>query len=73
MEGERKVKYPEYILRCIRQNLGYEADDKRADKEIESMGRSEVFERYLEWQGMIGYADELLKVIEYIYDIDLED
>ena len=67
------MKYSEYILRCVRQNLGYASDDKQADEEIESMERSEIFERYLQWQGIIGYGDTLLRVIEDIYDIELED
>ena len=67
------MKYSEYILSCVRQSLGYEADDKQADEEIESMEKSEIFERYLQWQGIIGYGDTLLRVIENIYDIELED
>ena len=67
------MKYPEYILHYVRANMGYNPDDKRADKEIEHMSKAEVFRQYLEWEGIIGYTGTILGLIEDIYGIQLEE
>jgi len=64
--------YPEWILKNIRQNLGLEPDDTSQDDEINAMSKQEVFERYLTWQGIIGYSDRIISVIETIYNVELD-
>lgn len=64
--------YPEWLLKDIRKNLGLEADDTSQDDEINAMSKQEVFERYLTWQGIIGYSDRIISVIETIYNIQLD-
>lgn len=64
--------YPEWLLKNIRQNLGLEPDDTSQDDEINAMSKQEVFERYLTWQGIIGYSDRIISVIETIYNVDLD-
>lgn len=64
--------YPEWLLKNIRQNLGLEPDDTSQDDEINAMSKQEVFERYLTWQGIIGYSNRIISVIETIYNVELD-
>ena len=64
--------YPEWLLKNIRQNLGLEPDDTSQDDEINAMSKQEVFERYLTWQGIIGYSNKIILAIETIYNVDLD-
>ena len=68
-----KEKYPHYIMRNVRLNLGLDATDTSMDEEINNMSRREVFDRYLIWEGIINYTEEILSVIESIYDTYLEE
>lgn len=63
--------YPKWLLKDIRQNLGLEPDDTSQDDEINNMSKQEVFDRYLTWQGIIGYSNRILTAIETIYGVDL--
>ena len=67
------MKYPEYIMRDVRRNMGLDFDDTSIDNEIETMTPTEIFERWLEWQGIIGYSHRILSAVEEIFDIELED
>lgn len=64
--------YPEWLLKDVRRNLGLEPDDTSHDEEINAMSKQEVFERYLTWQGIIGYSDRIILVIETIYNVELD-
>lgn len=64
-------KYPEYIMRNIRQNLGLEANDTSRDDYIMKMSKERVFKAYLEWEGIIGYTNEILSTISEIYGTNL--
>lgn len=66
-------KYPENIMRTVRQNLGFDELDVSHDDKIMSMPRKDVFNRYCEWNGLInGYGYNLLNVLEDIYGINLQ-
>lgn len=69
----KKEKYEEYIMESIRQNLDLEKDDTSRDREIMEMSRREIFERYLTWEGIIGYGDRFLDTVEDIYGVWLDD
>lgn len=66
-----EMPYPDYILRDVRQNMGVEPDDESRDDEIRTMSPTEIFDKWLEWQGIIGYSHRILNAIEEIFDIDL--
>lgn len=75
LDGERwvvKEKYPEYIMSYVRQNMGLDSDDKSKDELINSMDKKDVFNRVLNWNGIIGYAGQIKGWIEEIYGIELE-
>jgi hypothetical protein len=65
-------KYSNRVLRAVRQQLGYDEDNVAADTEINAMSRHEVFDRWLRWEGIIGYHVRLISVIEDIYKVKLE-
>jgi hypothetical protein len=48
----------------IRQNLGLEPDCKTRDEEIRRMPVGKQFECFLTWNGIIGYSDRILDVVE---------
>ena len=59
--------YPDSIMRCVRQNLGYDPNDTNADKEISIMTPHEVLNSWLEWNGIIGYTEDIVYAISNIY------
>jgi hypothetical protein len=66
-------KYDLHVLEDVREGMGLEATDDSRDDEINSMSRAEVFKRYLEWNGIIGYASDIKRAIEDIYDVQLKE
>jgi len=55
------------VLGAVRMNLGCEEpDDESLDYRIVEMGPMEVFQRYLEWEGIIGYANDIWSSVENI-------
>lgn len=64
--------YAEWIYKAVRQNLGLELDDTSQDDEINAMSKQEIFERYLTWQGIIGYSNRIISLIETIYNVELD-
>lgn len=66
-------KYSENIMRDVRQSLGCDELDTTHDEEIMKMAKQDVFNKYCEWNGLLGgYGYDLLNVIENIYDINLQ-
>lgn len=75
LDGERwntKRKYPEYIMSYVRQNMGLDSDDKSKDDLINSMNKKDIFDRVLDWNGIIGYAGQIKGWVEDVYGIELE-
>ena len=52
------------ILNVLRENY--------SDEEINSMSINEIFEAWCEWEGLLGYATKIKKIIRNIYEIDLD-
>lgn len=71
METSNAERIPQWILSNIRERLGYESDDTSHDDEINDMTPREIFEEWLEWQGICGYSDRILKAIHVIFEVDL--
>lgn len=55
--------YSEYIMKNVRQYLGYDATDTSHDEEINEMNADSIFEKFLTWEGIIGYSKLLKKVV----------
>ena len=67
--------YNEDVMSAVRQSIGcYDGDDTSKDKEIETMSREEVFERYCKWNGLMGnWYQTLINAIESIFEVDLSE
>lgn len=65
-------KYPSTIYN-IRKNMGLDEDDDSKDDIIAKTPRSKLFERYLTWEGIIGYNHRLVSAVSEIYGIYLSD
>lgn len=73
MRKEKANRYPEYIMKKLRQQLGLESDDTSRDTEINIYSGNEAFEGILEWEGICGYTELLKMWIKDIYDVDLNE
>jgi len=60
-------KYPDYIMRNVRENLGLTPDDTSEDAFIMEMDKEEVVERYFTWEGIIGYGNKIISVVNDIF------
>ena len=54
----------EDIMEIMRQRRFLEEDDTSEDEDILSMSGYDFLFDWLEWEGIIGYIDEILKIIE---------
>lgn len=55
-------KLPERVQKAIRRREGLTADDTSHDTEFASLTAEEAFREYCEWNGMRGWADDLIAV-----------
>jgi hypothetical protein len=67
-----KNKYPEHIMKTLRQGRGLEPNDTSEDTEINTYSPNEAFDGMLHWEGIINYTDTIKYWIESIYGIDLD-
>ena len=65
------MKYPENIMRMVRESFDLEPDDTNCDGEIDLMTNREIFEAICNYEGLIGYADTIIGWINQIYGVDL--
>lgn len=77
LEGERRMtlaeeRYPSVIY-DIRKNMGLDEDDDSKDDQIINMPRSRLLERYLTWNGIIGYNHMIASAVGEIYGVYLSD
>ena len=61
------------IMEELRQVMGFEEDDTSVDEEILKMSGFEFFNKWLEWNGIIGWTGSILSVIQMAYGIDLTE
>lgn len=57
---------PEDIAASIRQHAGVKANDTSKDKELSQESSAKLFERWCEWEGLIGYADTIRDTLRSI-------
>lgn len=66
-------KYSEEIMTYLRQRRGLEKYDTSEDREINKMGKSEVFNDVVSWNNLSGGWDRIIKKwVKEIYGIDLD-
>lgn len=63
--------YPKHIIVVLRQWEGLEEDDDSRDDEFQSMSPYEVYEAVLEWEGIYGYAEYILQLIQSVFKVDV--
>ena len=62
-------QYSDFIMRAVRQNIGLDEDDTSRDEEIMEMDGEEIVDRYLTWNGIIGYTYNIIDVVsQAIYE-----
>lgn len=61
----------DFVLTSVREALGL-AMDGSEDYRIHQLSKSEIFEKALEWEGIIGYSNKIKTFILEIYGIDLD-
>lgn len=68
------MKYPEYIMKDLRQRRGLEEGDASMDDKLNDMSKNRVFKEVLNWNGLLGNWDIDIKAwIKDIYGIDLDE
>lgn len=65
-------KYPEYIIKILRQRRNIDEDDTSEDKDINTLSTDEVFSEVCDWEGLIGYNSVIKRWINDIYKINLD-
>lgn len=64
-------KYPENIMRRLRQRLDLEPNDTSRDEELNLYSAKEAFEGCCEWEGFIGWSETILSWVSACWDISL--
>jgi len=62
-------KYPEYIMKKLRQRRGLEEDDVKEDQDINTLSPSEAFDEVCNWEGLINYGSTIKGWINDIYGV----
>jgi hypothetical protein len=65
-----ELRYP-FVIEDVRQNLSLDPTDDSEDEKILKMSRSEVFERFMTWHGIIGFEHMVKAAIQEIYQVEL--
>lgn len=65
-------RYPENIMRRLRERLGLEPDDISEDEKLNTYSPREAFNACCNWEGLIGWGDTLLGFVEDCFGIELE-
>lgn len=69
---EKKLPYPEYIMKTLRESKGLEPYDESKDTDISSMSKTSVFEAVLNYEGDIGAVYHIMGLVKGIFGVDLE-
>ena len=70
-DNKQREKYNREIMEAVRQRLDLEKDNASKDEYIMSLDKRIVFREYCEWNGFYGWSDNILSVIENIFNIRL--
>ena len=66
-------KYPEYIMKNVRQHMGVEEWDTSLDSKIDKMSPGEVLDRYWEYEGLMGYTSLIVDTVFDVFGLDREE
>lgn len=47
--------------------------DNYTREEVENMTNKELFDAYLNWNGLIGWTETIMDTVEQLFDVTLED
>ena len=73
-EESNSDRYPEYIMRNLRQRQGLDEFDTSEDERLNRTEPSEAFSEVCQWNGLMGSYDYTIKSwIKDIYGIDLDE
>ena len=64
--------YSDEVMETVRQCMDLEPEDISRDSEIAKLSRLEVFEKCLNWEGIVGFSGQILAYIKGVYGVDLE-
>lgn len=70
--SRHNTEVPEHIMEIMRQRRYLDEYDESEDEEILKMSGTEFLEEWLEWEGIYGYTDAILEIIEIAFGVDLE-
>ena len=65
-------KYPEHILRRLRQREDLEETDTSMDERFNNYSPKKAFREVCEWEGFLGWDGQIKRWIEDIYGIQLD-
>lgn len=71
-QENNKNKYPEYIMKCVRQAMGYKEFDFTHDEEINNFSHDKILKYVCQWNNLINFSDSIKTWIQDIYKIDLK-
>lgn len=60
-------QYSNYLMRSVRQSMGLDEDDTSRDDAIMEMDSYELLDRFLEWEGIIGYTQKIVNILKEIF------
>lgn len=66
-DAEKLPKYSDSVMRSVRQTFGLEPEDTFIDEKINKMDEIEVFERWLQWEGIFGYTQKIKNAVDNIF------
>lgn len=69
----RHPEVPEYVMEDMREHFGLKRDDTDQDLKILCLEPDEFLERWLRWNGIIGWKEEIIDAIYMAYGIDLRN
>ena len=61
----------EHILKDVRRNTPFNSKEDFSDDEINKKSNREIFDHWLQWNGLIGYTSTIISVVENIYGVKL--
>ena len=67
------MKYPEHIMQSLRMRYDIPKDDDCMDKVFESMPKTQVLDEVLGWEGICGYTQFFIELVNDIFGVDLEE
>jgi len=66
-------KYPDYIMRKLRQRRWLEPNDISSDEILNNFSPQQAFKEVLSWEGLINWDETIKEWINDIYDISIDN